>query len=135
MENKITNPNNITAGGLVQISNYGAQDLFLTNNPEITFFQLIYRRYTNFGRIYVENKFNNNVDFNNTSVLNIPKAYDLLSNLILKIKLPTINIDSINKLLIKNNAEEIKKMFIEYKYFINFYSKLLNIINMKVIIF
>ena len=129
MENKITNPNNITAGGLVQISNYGAQDLFLTNNPEITFFQLIYRRYTNFGRIYVENKFNNNVDFNNTSVLNIPKAYDLLSNLILKIKLPTINIDSINKLLIKNNAEEIKKMFIEYKYFINFYSKLLNIIN------
>ena len=36
-------------GGLMQITTYGTQDLTLTGNPEITFFNIIYRRYTNFG--------------------------------------------------------------------------------------
>jgi hypothetical protein len=89
------NNDNLTSsqtGGLVQISNYGSQDIYLTNNPEITYFKLVYRRYTNFGRIFVDTQFNNPVEFNSTIVLNIPKAYDLLSNVILKIKLPTFNL-------------------------------------------
>jgi hypothetical protein len=37
------------SGGLMQLVAYGQQDLILTGNPEITFFQLVHRRHTNFA--------------------------------------------------------------------------------------
>ncbi len=94
-----------SAGGLIQITNYGSHDIMLTNNPEITFFKLIYRRYTNFGKIFVEVKFDNPVSFGSTSVLNIPKSYDLLSNLILQIKLPTFDTTKIYEIINKDNTK------------------------------
>jgi hypothetical protein len=36
-------------GGLLQLVAYGAQDVYLTGNPQITFFKLVYRRHTNFA--------------------------------------------------------------------------------------
>ena len=36
-------------GGLMQLVAYGAQDIYLTGNPQITFFKVVYRRHTNFG--------------------------------------------------------------------------------------
>jgi hypothetical protein len=36
-------------GGLMQLVAYGAQDIYLTGNPQITFFKLVYRRHTNFS--------------------------------------------------------------------------------------
>lgn len=36
------------AGGLMQLVAYGAQDVYLTGNPKITFFQAVYKRHTNF---------------------------------------------------------------------------------------
>ena len=36
-------------GGLLQLVAYGAQDIYLTGNPQITFFKVIYRRHTNFS--------------------------------------------------------------------------------------
>ena len=36
-------------GGLLQIVTSGKQDIYLTINPEITFFKKVYRRYTNFA--------------------------------------------------------------------------------------
>mgnify|MGYP007095834761 CR=1 FL=1 len=36
------------AGGLMQLVAYGSQDLYLTGNPQITFFKVVYRRHTNF---------------------------------------------------------------------------------------
>ena len=36
-------------GGLVQLVAYGAQDIYLTGNPQITFFKVVYRRHTNFS--------------------------------------------------------------------------------------
>ena len=33
----------------MQLVAYGAQDAFLTGNPEITFFKVVYRRHTNFS--------------------------------------------------------------------------------------
>ena len=66
-------------GSLVQLTSYGNQDIYLTNNPEITFFKTIYRRYTNFGKIYVQQKFDNDVQFGSTSILTIQKYSDLLN--------------------------------------------------------
>ena len=37
------------SGGLMQLVAYGAQDLPLTGNPEITYFKLVHRRHTNFA--------------------------------------------------------------------------------------
>ena len=36
-------------GGLLQLAAYGAQDLKLTGNPQISFFKTVYRHYTNFS--------------------------------------------------------------------------------------
>jgi hypothetical protein len=36
-------------GGLMQLVAYGAQDIYLTGNPQITFFKVVYRRHTNFS--------------------------------------------------------------------------------------
>ena len=36
-------------GGLLQLVAYGAQDIYLTGNPQITFFKIVYRRHTNFS--------------------------------------------------------------------------------------
>ena len=36
-------------GGLMELVAYGAQDIYLTGNPQITFFKVVYRRHTNFS--------------------------------------------------------------------------------------
>ncbi len=41
-------------GGLLQIVTSGKQDIYLTINPEITFFKKVYRRHTNFSLELVE---------------------------------------------------------------------------------
>ena len=45
-------------GGLMQLVAYGAQDAFLTGNPEITFFKVVYRRHTNFAMESIVQDFN-----------------------------------------------------------------------------
>ena len=51
-------------GGLMQLVAYGAQDIYLTGNPQITFFKVVYRRHTNFAVESIEQTFNGAVDFN-----------------------------------------------------------------------
>jgi hypothetical protein len=41
-------------GGLLQLVAYGAQDVYLTGNPQITFWKVSYRRYTNFSMELIE---------------------------------------------------------------------------------
>ena len=36
-------------GGIMQLVAYGAQDIYLTGNPQITYFKVVYRRHTNFS--------------------------------------------------------------------------------------
>ena len=45
-------------GGLMQLVAYGAQDIYLTGNPQITFFKVVYRRHTNFSMECIEQTFN-----------------------------------------------------------------------------
>jgi hypothetical protein len=37
------------AGGLLQLAGYGNQDIYLTGSPLISYFKVVYRRYTNFS--------------------------------------------------------------------------------------
>ena len=41
-------------GGLMELVSYGAQDVYLTGNPQITFFKVVYRRHTNFSMETIE---------------------------------------------------------------------------------
>jgi hypothetical protein len=45
-------------GGLMQLVAYGAQDIYLTGNPQITFFKVVYRRHTNFSMECIQQTFN-----------------------------------------------------------------------------
>lgn len=117
----------------MQIVSYGAQDLTLTGNPEITFFKIVYRRYTNFGKKINELSFDNSPSFNSTLYANFPKNNgDLISKIILKIKLPEINFEGINSLLTNNDSSTINEIYNEgveyYLYFLSFKNKLQNIV-------
>ena len=112
-------------GGLIQISTFGNQDIMLTGNPEITFFNVIYRRYTNFGVKFVETSFDNNIDFNKTSSLLIPKVGDLLSNIILKIKLPAFNLHQ----QVNINQQVNSNINLYYDYLTYFKDRLTFVIN------
>jgi hypothetical protein len=45
-------------GGLMQLVAYGAQDVYLTGNPQITFFKVVYRRHTNFSMELIKQTLN-----------------------------------------------------------------------------
>jgi hypothetical protein len=47
-------------GGLMQLVAYGAQDIYLTGNPQITFFKVVYRRHTNFSMEAIAQTLNGN---------------------------------------------------------------------------
>ena len=49
--------------GLISLVAYGSQDLYLTGNPQITFWKVVYKRYTNFAMESVPQPLTGNVDF------------------------------------------------------------------------
>jgi hypothetical protein len=54
-------------GGLMQLVAYGAQDVYLTGNPQITFFKVVYRRHTNFSMETIQQTINGTSTLNATS--------------------------------------------------------------------
>ena len=75
-------------GGLMQLVAYGAQDIYLTGNPQITFFKVVYRRHTNFSMEAILQTFNGNVTASGSTVTaTISRNGDLVSNLWLDVKL------------------------------------------------
>lgn len=78
-------------GGLLRISTYGAQDVYLTGNPEITFFKAVYKRYTHFSMETLEQQFFGAVGFGKSDLAStISKNGDLVSSMILKVDLPEL---------------------------------------------
>ena len=72
------------AGGLMQLVAYGAQDVYLTGSPEVTFFKLVYRRHTNFSCEPIEQTFNGTCDFGKTVTCEINRNGDLVTKMWLK---------------------------------------------------
>ena len=44
-------------GGLMQLVAYGSQDLYLSGNPEMSFYKSVHMRYSNFATQYIRLKF------------------------------------------------------------------------------
>ena len=78
------------AGGLMQLVAYGAQDVYLTGNPQITFFKVVYRRHTNFEMESVEQSFSGSPDFGKRVTATISRNGDLISRVYLQVTLPEV---------------------------------------------
>ena len=68
-------------GGLLQLVAYGAQDVYLTGNPQITFFKVVYRRHTNFAMEAIEQSFNGNNNFGSSVSVLITRNGDLINRI------------------------------------------------------
>ena len=68
-------------GGLMQLVAYGAQDIYLTGNPQITFWKVVYRRHTNFARESIEQTISGSSTLTdgNRGTVTISRNGDLLS--------------------------------------------------------
>ena len=81
-------------GGFLQLVSYGAQDFYLTGNPQISFFKAVYRRYTNFSMDYYRINPENNIGISETTTttykFKIDRNGDLISNIFLVFSLPEI---------------------------------------------
>ena len=119
-------------GGLMQLVAYGAQDIYLTGNPQITFFKVVYRRHTNFAMEAIEQTFNGVADFGNKVVCTIARNGDLVGRMYLEID---VNVDNGVKLpkrfghkLIKSAEVEVGGQRIDKHYgeWLNIWSQLSN---------
>ena len=72
-------------GGLMQLVAYGAQDIYLTGNPQITFFKVVYRRHTNFATESIEQTFTGSVDFGRKISCVVDRNGDLLYKMYLEV--------------------------------------------------
>lgn len=80
-------------GGLMQLVAFGAQDIYLTGNPMITFFKVVYRRHTNFAMESILQTFAGNANFGSTMSALISRNGDLISNITLEATLPALATD------------------------------------------
>lgn len=78
------------AGGLMQLVAYGAQDVYLTGNPQITFFKVVYRRHTNFSMECIEQTMSGNPDFGRKVSVTVLRNGDLATRLYLRVTLNSV---------------------------------------------
>jgi hypothetical protein len=71
-------------GGLLQLVAYGAQDVYLTGNPQITFFKVVYRRHTNFSIESIQQTFNGSAALGSRVTCQISRNGDLVHKIYLQ---------------------------------------------------
>jgi hypothetical protein len=69
------------AGGLMQLVAYGAQDVYLTGNPKVTFFQAVYKRHTNFAMELIQQTTNGSPASSGRVSVTIARNGDLVGNM------------------------------------------------------
>jgi hypothetical protein len=111
-------------GGLMQLVAYGAQDIYLTGNPQITFFKVVYRRHTNFAMESIEQTFNGATGFGRRVTATISRNGDLIKDMWLEVfftpdtdnnEIPTFKYSAGNS-LVKQVELEIGGQLIDRQY-------------------
>jgi len=74
-------------GGLLQLVAYGAQDVYLTSSPQVTFFKIVYRRYTNFALESIHQTTNGSTGWGKKISCTISRNGDLITDVFLEIVL------------------------------------------------
>ena len=72
------------AGGLMQLVAYGAQDVYLTGNPKVTFFQAVYKRHTNFAMETIEQTINGTAASSGRVSVTVARNGDLIGDMYLE---------------------------------------------------
>jgi len=113
-------------GGLMQLVAYGAQDISLTGNPQITFFKVVYRRHTNFSMEAIEQTFNGSADFGKRVTCTVSRNGDLMHRVYLQVTVPAVTaadsnssfrwVNWLGHVLIKNVEVEIGGQRIDKHY-------------------
>ena len=91
----------------MQLVAYGAQDVYLTGNPQITFFKVVYRRHTNFAMESIEQTFNGTSDFGKRVTATISRNGDLISNCILEVVVPELCSKLSNEISVGDSKTEV----------------------------
>ena len=91
-------------GGLLQLVAMGKQDVFLTGNPQITWFKMVYRRYTNFALESQQIYFDGDPDFGKRVTALVPRRGDLLGPMMLEVVLPYVTLTDGTVATYSNNA-------------------------------
>ena len=112
-------------GALLELVAKGSQDIFLTGNPNTTYFKSVYKRHTNFSMESIEQSIEGDVNFGKKFVCEISRSGDLLSTIILEIDLPKLEgkrgknlywVDAIGHHLIREVSIEIGETMIDKQY-------------------
>merc|ERR1711898_45110 len=109
-------------GGLMQLVAYGPQDIYLTGNPQITFFKVGYRRHTNFSMEAIEQTFNGTADFGKRVTCTVSRNGDLMHKVYLQVTVPSVTdsdfkwLESLGHVLIKYAEVEIGGQRIDKHY-------------------
>jgi len=105
-------------GGLLQLVAYGAQDVYLTGNPQITFFKVVYRRHTNFSIESIQQTFNGNATLGQRVTCQISRNGDLVHKLYLQatVKAGTDAVKKVGHKLIEQVEVEIGGQMIDRQY-------------------
>jgi hypothetical protein len=77
--------------GIIQLVAKGREDIFLTRDPQITFYKVVYRRHTNFSQEDIPQYFIQELDFGKKATCILSASGDLINKMCLKITLPEIN--------------------------------------------
>lgn len=80
-------------GGLMQLVAYGAQNVYLNSNPQMTFFKVVFKRHTNFSIESIEQNFSGITDFGRKISCTISRKGDLLSQIFIEANLSIITQD------------------------------------------
>jgi len=75
----------------MQLVAYGAQDVYISGNPQITFFKVVYRRHTNFAVEPIPQTWNGAAEFGRTVTCNINRNGDLITNMYVAVELNSLS--------------------------------------------
>lgn len=77
----------------IQLISPGLEDVYLTGNPDVTYFKQIYKRHTRFGTQTLTNVFNNSVKFGGDNECRIERMGDLVTGMYLVVTMPSLKWD------------------------------------------
>ena len=114
-------------GGLLQLVAYGAQDVYLTGNPQITFFKVVYRRHTNFAIEAIQQTFNGNPGYGNRVTCQISRNGDLIHRMYLTVDMseetskvcPYFGLRLIDYVELEIGGQKIDKQYSHWMYIWN----------------
>ena len=98
-------------GGLIQLVAKGAQDVFLTGKPEITFFKAVYRRHTNFSTESISQTISGDINDNKTVSCTIGRNGDLISGIHLEFTTTLETIETEDQKTVENQLNIMARYY------------------------